>query len=570
MTQSTPYRDARVLMNVKVPMRDGINLATTVYLPLEEGSYPVVLVRTAYNRVPFSGADFAQRGMAFVVQDVRGRYGSEGEFYPWTSETNDGLDTLEWIANQPWCDGHIGMFGDSYLAGVQLAVAAPGHRCLTALNPRFICLDPWRHAFYFDGVFSLALVYSWLVFEVGARSAEASLMDRFDVGGLLRQLPLLTLDEKAGHGVVQPYRDYVSHWTRDEYWQALDWGKDIAQTKSPMLLTAGWYDYYAGEAFRIYLEAQKQPAEPQTAPRHRVIVGPWMHGINGTSRLGHVDFGPASLQENDSTVRWLECMLTGGTVEEFQQAPIRIFTMGANEWHDEYEWPLARTQFKNYYLHSNGAANSLHGDGRLSAETPQSEQPDRYTYDPEYPVPTFGGNHSVGPYNPGLWEIALAGPYDQRPIERRDDVLVYTSDELTEDTEVTGPIIVKLFAASSAPDTDWVARLCDVLPDGRSINLAEGVIRARFRARDWANPELLEPERVYEYTIDLQAMSNVFLKGHRMRIDITSSSFPLWDRNLNTGESQATGTEYRRAEQTILHDADHPSHIILPLIPRRS
>lgn len=566
MNQASPYRDARLFMNVKVPMRDGVNLATTIYLPLEEGSYPVVLVRTAYNRVPVGGADFARRGMAFVVQDVRGRYASEGEFYPWTSEREDGLDTLEWIANQPWCDGNIGMFGDSYLAGVQLAVAAPGHRSLKALNPRFICLDPWQHAFYFDGVFSLALVYSWLVFEVGSRSAEALLMDQFDVGGLLRQLPILTLDERAGHGVVPAYRDYVTRSTRDEYWQANSWDTDLEATKSPMLLTGGWYDYYAGEAFRTWQAACREPADPQVASQHRVIIGPWTHGVNGSSRLGHVDFGPNSRQEDDSTVRWLECMLRGGKAEEFQQAPIRIFVMGVNEWHDEYEWPLARTQFTNYYLHSKGDANSLHGGGGLSTAKPADEAVDRYIYDPEYPVPTFGGNHSVGPYNPGLYELALPGPYDQRPIERRDDVLVYTSDEMSEDTEVSGPVIMKLFARTNVPDTDWLARICDVDPGGRSINIAEGVIRARFRSRDFSKEELLEPNQVYEYTIDLQAMSNVFKKGHRIRIDITSSNFPLWDRNLNTGEHNGTSSRYQRAEQTILHDAEHPSHIILPLI----
>jgi len=557
MSSPSQFKDMRVVVNEKVPMRDGIRIATTIFLPLGDGPFPVVLVRTAYNRMGFNGADFAQRGMALVVQDTRGRYGSEGEYYPFTAETNDGLDTLDWIAAQTWCNGHIGMFGDSYLAATQLAVMAPGHANLTAVNPRFMAGDLWQHGYFFDGVFTLALTFSWLCLEVGSRSSEASILPAFDVQGLLRQLPLLTIDEKMGCGVVPAYRDYVSHETRDKFWQDQSYRATLNQNTVPALLTCGWYDYYAGETFLNY-EALCQ-ASPELAAKHRVIIGPWMHGINGTSQLGELDFGPESLQENDSTTRWLECMLKGGEPGDFQEAPIRIFIMGENKWRDEWEWPLARTQFTPYYLHS---------EGGFSRSQPGTEPTDNYIYDPADPVPTLGGNHSVGPYNPGLYELALPGPYNQAPTEARDDVLVYTSDVLPEDTEVTGPVIMKLFAATSARDTDWVVRLCDVYPDGRSINICEGVIRARFQERQWDRPKLLEPGQVYEYTIDLQAISNLFKKGHRLRLQITSSNFPLWDRNLNTGESVATGVEIQIAEQTIYHDAEHPSHLILPIIPR--
>jgi len=567
MTSPSQYQEMRVIVNEKVPMRDGVRLATTIFLPLEEGQYPAVLVRTAYNRMGFNGSDFTRRGMALVVQDTRGRYGSEGDFYPFTAETDDGLDTLDWLAAQPWCNGRVGMFGDSYLAGTQLAVMAPGHKSLAALNPRFMTGDPWRHAYYFDGVFTLALTFSWLCLEVGSRSSEANILPAFDVPGLLRQLPLLTIDEKMGCGIVQPYRDYLTHEARDEYWQALSWREELGQTKAPTLLTGGWYDYYAGETFLNYEALQQAPATPELAAQHRVIVGPWMHGINGTSQLGELDFGPESLQENDSTTRWLECLLKGGDPSEFQEAPLRIFVMGENTWRDEWEWPLQRTQFTNFYLHSDGGANTAQGTGVLRRDVPDHQQPDRYTYDPDNPVPTLGGNHSVGPYNPGLYELALPGPYDQQPTEAREDVLVYTSDILEEDLEVTGPVMMKLYAASSAPDTDFVARLCDVYPDGRSINIAEGTIRARFREREWHRSSLLEPGRVYEYIIDLQATSNLFRKGHRLRLQITSSNFPLWDRNLNTGAPVATGVDWQTADQIIHHDTAYPSHLILPVIP---
>jgi putative CocE/NonD family hydrolase len=287
-----------------------------------------------------------------------------------------------------------------------------------------------------------------------------------------------------------------------------------------------------------------------------MLIGPWTHGIGGAT-LGELDFGPAAKLDYDPSVRWLECLLKDGSPADAQKAPVRIFVMGANQWRDENEWPLARTRYVKFYLRAGGG---------LSAAAPGAESPDRYLYDPADPVMTLGGNHSVGPYNPGLYDVVKPGPYDQRPLEARRDVLVYTSAALERDTEVTGPVILKLYAASSARDTDFVAKLTDVYPDGRSLNITEGVIRARFREDVWGRPKLLEPGRVYEYTLDLQVTSNVFLAGHRIRLDIMSSNFPLWDRNLNTGNDPGADTTLQTAEQTICHDAQRPSHLVLPLI----
>jgi len=547
-------------------MRDGIRLEATIALPPGAGPFPVVLVRTAYNRTGQFGRDFTERGMTFVVQDVRGRYGSEGDWYPFVNEAEDGHDTLKWISEQPWCDGKIGMFGASYLAATQFYAAPTGSPYLAALNPMFMSGDLWRRAYYCDGVFSLALTFSWLCFEVGSRTSSAGLMPAFDVGRLLRELPLLTLDEKGGCGEVPQYRDYVRHSCRDEMWQALNVRETADRFGAPALLTGGWYDYYAGETFKNYRALVDKAPTAELAASHRVIVGPWTHGINAASKLGQVDFGPGALKENDSTARWLDCMLNGGDASQFQKAPIRVFVMGANCWRDESEWPPARAKFTKLYLDSRGRANSLLGDGSLSRDIPEGDSADQFVYDPENPVPTLGGNHSVGPYNPGLYELALPGPYDQRPVERRDDVLVFTSEELDEDVEVTGPVEVKLFAATSARDTDFVARLCDVYPDGRSINITEGVIRARFRGREWGCPELVESGQVLEYAIELQPTSNVFKKGHRIRLDITSSNFPLWDRNLNTGNEPGTDTEMQAAEQTIHHGSEYASHVVLPIV----
>ncbi|NPV46562.1 MAG: CocE/NonD family hydrolase [Armatimonadetes bacterium] len=552
-------RDCRILRNVRVPMRDGVTLATTVYLPLGEGPWPVVLVRTAYNRVPIIGTGFAQKGMAFVSQDVRGRYDSEGAWYPFTAEERDGFDTLEWLVSQPWCNGRVGMFGDSYLAATQFYAALSGHPALAALNPRFMAGDCWKRAYYCDGAFSLGLTWSWLCFETCARTSEAALMPCFDVRGILQSLPLLTIDEASGAAPVREYRDYVTHSRYGELWDVLNVRQRFDRVRAPMLLTGGWYDYYAGETFYNYLALRQQAPTPELRDSHRVIVGPWTHGVNASSTLGEVDFGPEALRKNGHTERWLEGLLAGKAPADILPAPLRLFVMGANEWRDEWEWPLARTHYTDYFLRAGGG---------LSPTPPGEEEPDRYTYDPADPVPTRGGNHSIGPYNPGLYELAPPGPYDQRPIEARDDVLVYTSDELAEDLEVTGPVTVTLYASSSAPDTDFVARLCDVHPDGRSINITEGVIRARFREGVWGAPTLMEPGQVYEFSLDLQATSNVFRRGHRLRLDVTSSCFPLWDRNLNTGEDPATATRMAVARQTIHHDETYPSRITLPVIPR--
>lgn len=549
--------DCRILRHVRVPLRDGVTLATDVYLPPAEGRYPVVLVRTAYNRTYNFDSYFPQHGIVLVVQDCRGRYDSGGDHVPFIHEADDGADTLDWLTAQPWCDGRIGMYGPSYLAAVQFAVAPSGNPALRALNPSFMAGDCWKHAYYVDGVFSLALTWSWLCFECVARVSEALLLPRFNVAALLKQLPLLTLDEASGAAPVPAYRAYLTHQRYDAFWQQLNARTQMDRYRVPVLLTGGWYDNYAAETYANYLALREHAPTPALRDSHRVIVGPWPHGIAG-AKLGELDFGEQACAENDHPHRWLDCLLHDGTPADFQAAPIRLFVMGINQWRDEYEWPLARARATAVYLQAGGT---------LSTQPPASPAtPDSYDYDPANPAPTLGGNHSVGPYNPGLFELASWGPFDQRPIEARPDVLVFTTDVLPRDTEVTGPIVLKLYASSSARDTDFVARLCDVYPDGRSMNITEGVIRARYREDVWGAPQLLQPGEIYQFTIDLQVTSNVFLAGHRLRLAITSSSFPLWDRNLNTGNDPATDTHMLVAHQTIYHDAEHPSHLVLPII----
>jgi len=552
-------KNCRPQFDVKVPMRDGVVLATSVFLPLTGGPYPVVLVRTAYNRNGYMDNTFPAGGIAYVVQDCRGRYDSEGSFEPFINEPADGFDTLEWIGRQPWCNGRIGMFGDSYLAAVQLAVGPMGNRFLKALNPRFMAMDCWKHAFYVDGAFSLALVWSWLVFESGTRTTRAHVMPFFDVPHLIRGLPLLTLDEASGFGPVKAYREYVTNSQFGPTWERFNYDRNYEHYTMPVLLTGGWYDNYPAAVFTAYLGLRRHAPNARLRDSHRVIIGPWPHGVNPGSQLGELDYGPDATLENDSTQRWLTCILKDGTPEQFQAAPIRIFVMGINRWRDEMEWPLARTRFTDYFLRADGVL----APGRPGA----GEAPDRYVYDPADPVPTLGGNHSIGQYNPGLYEMVKPGPFDQRPVEARADVLTFTTPVLQHDTEVTGPVAMKLWASTSARDTDFVARLTDVYPDGRSINITEGVIRGRFRENVWGAPSLLEPDKPYEFTIDMQVTSNVFKAGHKIRVDITSSNFPLWSRNHNTGSDPATDTVLQSARQCIYHDEARPSRIILPIVP---
>ena len=560
MSEPAIGRECRMLRHVMVPMRDGVELATSVYLPPAAGRYPAVLVRTAYNRVGIYASFFPAHGLALVTQDCRGRYASEGRHYPFVSEPDDGEDTLTWIAAQPWCDGRIGMFGDSYLAAVQFLVGPRGHPALKALNPRFMADDCWKHAYYCDGAFSLGLTWTWLCFECVGRGSEAGLLPRFDVEQLLRHhRPLLTLDEASGAGVVPHYRDYLRHGQFDAHWELLRLKHQYARFTCPALLTGGWYDNYAAEAVRTWQGLRDHAPTPALRAAHRLLLGPWSHGIHGGSKLGELDFGPAATRENDATFRWLDTLLHDRAPAEFMPLPVRYFTMGVNEWRDAADWPPPGTRCVPYYLRAGGAlAPAAPGAG---------EAPDLYRYDPQDPAPTRGGNHSIGPYNPGLFEWVGVGPYDQHPVEARADVRSYTTPPLARDLEVTGPVVVKLHASTTARDTDFVARLCDVYPDGRSIGIAEGILRARFRNDVWGQPTLLEPGRVYEFTIDLQVTSNVFRAGHCLRLDVTSSSFPLWAPNQNTGNDPATDTAFVVAEQTLYHDAARPSHVLLPVAP---
>ena len=568
----------RITLDVKIPMRDGVQTSADIYFPEGDGPFPVILVRTPYDNMPLAekGLVFARRGYIYVAQDNRGRYDSEGEFYPWHQEVEDGYDTRKWIANQPWCNGKIGTVGGSYLGMVQWLGVLESSDYLTAMMPSVTPIDGWIWGNqYVNGAYQLALNHGW---GFGTTNRTRQPTGMHDWMKLHRFLPLIET-AKVATGAENPFiRDWIKHPTYDDYWRKISAEDKFAKINVPIYNLAGWFDAYPAAAFRGFAGMRKHARSEEIRRSQRILVGPWPHAISRSSRTGEVDFGPDAVIESlegllghnapdHLALRWFDYWLKGIDNGIMNEPPVRIFVMGANVWRDEHEWPLARTQFTNFYLHSQGNANSLHGgDGALSVTSPgEDESPDQYSYDPENPVYERGGNFSYSIAGVG-GSSELSGPFDQRPNERRDDVLVYTSEPLTEDLEVTGPLTCKLYISSSAPDTDFVVRLVDVHPDGRALNYSEGILRVRYR-ESWESPQLMEPGQVYAITIEMQPTSLVFKKGHRIRVDVTSSDFPHFDRNPNTGHEFGMDAEVQIAEQTIYHNTKYPSHIVLPVIP---
>ncbi len=568
-------RDCRLIRQASIPMRDGVKLTATIFLPKEEGSYPVVLQRTPYSRLGWlAGAEqWARAGYVFICQDVRGRYDSEGTFDFLAQESNDTPDTVAWIHHQPWCNGKVGMMGPSYLACVQLygVTRGRGGEMPDALLPSFVGGNAWKRGFYCGGPLSLFLA-AGLNFECAARIGDSASMRYHDMAALCRHLPLRTMDMATGGGEIPLWRAFMDHPSYDDFWKRYRTDEGSERFTMPTLIMGGWYDYYPATAVAQWQNMVAHAGPGDAGGRHRLIIGPWghHHGLEPTKDGQFaIDFGPESkFDEQRIYHAWFDRVFKGlPPGDGLGDRPIRIFVMGRNVWRDEDEWPLARTRSTEFFLHSGGKANTRHGDGRLDRDAPKDEPADRYLYDPADPVPSHGGNHSVGPWSDSYKKLIWCGPTDHRPIEERQDVLVYSTPPLEEDLEVTGNIVLKLWAASSARDTDFVGRLVDVHPDGRAINITEGVIRARYRDGDGSKPKLIDPDVPLEYTIDLQVTSNVFLKGQRVRIEVTSSNFPLWDRNLNNGEDPNTSTTFQSASQVILHDAAHPARLILPVIP---
>jgi len=587
--------DQQITLDFDVPakMRDGATLRANIYRPAGEGLWPVLLTRLPYGKdLPIGGsvidpAQVARRGYVVIVQDTRGRFTSEGEWMPFINEALDGVDTIEWASRLPYSNGIVGMYGISYFGFTQWSAAVHQPSALKAIVPVQTWNDPFNGVMFRGGALELGSSGSWQLMmglDVLIRR------HRGDPQALGRSIYLLAKEMdalgKLGYWSL-PLREFgplkrheIAPFFFENFSRPMDREHPLTQpmiirgkhenVTVPALNVGGWYDIFLQDTIN-HFKLMREQGSTQEARQSKLIIGPWAHGAF-TNPIGEMNFGFGSsaafidLQIDfvSLQVRWFDHWLKGIDTGMLNEAPIKLFVMGTNVWRDEQEWPLARAVETRYYLHSNGHANTLHGNGYLTTDLPDAEEPssDHYAYDPTTPVMTRGGALLMSPEYP-------AGPYDQRPTESREDILVYTTGELKEDLEVTGPITVHLWAISSAPDTDFVARLVDVHPDGYAQNLTDGIIRARYRnfARGEA-PSLIEPGRAYEYEIDLWATSNVFRAGRRIRLDVTSSNFPRWDRNPNTGHEFGADTELSVAHQTIMHDRERPSYVMLPIVPR--
>ena len=588
----------QLVEQVMVPMRDGTRLATNVYVPERSGGpWPALLLRTPYGSGPESAWHEAAQllaawGYAVVNQDVRGRYLSEGHFEA-ESEGADGYDTIAWVRAQPWCNGKVGMYGPSYMAWTQFAAARQHPPGLTALfavvgDHYWQQFSQWgRH----HGVLRQLDLQSWFLgvaVEDSRVQATASVLAQFQAA--FTRLPdlqawrdapregaypildsVLTVPAWADvwplreWPLLKPVPDYFAAWQRnfaDPGPAAAPVPGDSENIEVPTFLVGGWFDLFLAGTIASYQSLVANAPDERAARAHRLLIGPWGHSLHA-EMSGEIGAGAdADLDQLDVQRRWFDHWLRQPDPDFDVEPPVRYYTMGANTWRTCCKWPPGGITYTPYYLHSPGdrAAHRANARGTLSRRSATWDHPQRYTYDPRRPVPTRGGNTVGLPW----------GSYDQRPVtgEARDDVLSFTGEPLTAPLEVTGPVQAVLYASSSALDTDFTVKLLDVRPDGRMLNVCAGIIRARYRSAGQDSPAPLQPERVYRFDVDLLATSYLFRPGHRLRVDISSSNFPQFDRNANTGQPLGTDrrADARTAQQTIYHDALRPSHILLPVI----
>jgi uncharacterized protein len=565
----------KVDRNVAAKMRDGVTLRADIYHPDAAGTYPVLLQRTPYNKLGWGGdSSFffkaAARGYVVVVQDVRGRFSSAGDWYPFLHEAEDGYDTIEWAATLPYSNGKVGMFGGSYVGATQLLAATTHPPHLAGICPVVTASnyhDGWT---YQGGAFEQWFNESWasgLSQDTLNRYVQkvTNARDGEDVLPLTNY-PLYNLPTPGAVNATTPaiapyFLDWLAHPNFDDYWKRWNIEDHYADIRVPSVHTAAWYDIFLGGSLRNYVGLKSRAGTEEARKGQRLLVTIGGHAGNGRI-IGEINFGPEAekFDEDENTLRWYDFLFKNVQNDFTSPKPVKIFVMGINQWREEDDWPLARAKSTKYFMHSQGAANSSRGNGSLSTVAPRAENPDKFTYDPGKPVPTIGGplccdgTHLAG------------GPFQQHTVEERDDVLVYSTPPLEQNLEVTGPVRLEFFASSSAVDTDFTAKLVDVSPDGSAYNLTEGILRAKYRVSQ-ETPTPLTPGKVYPLAIDLWATSNVFLAGHRIRLEVSSSNFPRFDRNLDTGESAATAGKWAAAVNTIFHDAAHPSALVLPIVP---
>jgi putative CocE/NonD family hydrolase len=555
--ESKPEYQVKIDFNQRVKMRDGVELSVDIYRPESSGRFPVILARTPYNKGSefknqvylTEGRYFAARGYVYVAMDVRGRGDSDGKYTPQRNEGLDGYDSIEWCAKQPWSTGKVGTIGASYLGYDQwlAAVHQPPHLAT------MVVLTTPPDPFVESPTGLQSPTYISLYHFVSGHVLQN--MNSVDWNSVYLHLPIYTMDDAVGHHI--PYwRDVVDHPGISDWWDPLIYQNKFARVNVPVMDVSGWYDDEQAGATMNYIGMTKEGPE---SFRHsqKLLMGPWPHAVNSSSKLGPIDFGPTGVIDlSGYELRWFDAWLKGADDGITKEKPVRIFLMGENKWVDEDDWPIPGTKMTKYFLHSKGSANSFYGNGTLSTETGGAEKPDHYSYDPLNPVPMI--------MDPTFAQ--LGGPDDYRPVERRDDVLVFTAEPFSKDVNVCGPVRVQLFASTSAKDTDFTGKVLDVWPNGFAQRLSDGIVRARYR-NGGDKPSLVTPGQIYSYDIDLWNTCQQFKKGHSIRLEVSSSTFPKYDRNQNTGEALGKTSNTVVAQQTIYHDDQHPSYILIPIAP---
>ncbi|MFC0026945.1 CocE/NonD family hydrolase [Neobacillus cucumis] len=569
--------------NVPCKMRDGVILYADIYRPNKEGRFPVLLTRLPYSKdLPYYSHRYldtnrlVENGFIVIIQDVRGRFQSEGDFQPFRQEANDGFDTVEWAAAFPYSTGKVGMFGLSYYGYTQLLAATKKPPHLAAIFPAMTLNDQRNGVSYRNGAYQLGFTETWALESIAPDLLKRKYENPVERKREIQKIAdyLNRLDDLYGFAPIKqwpPLKELgIADYFFEELSQSLEnedyWGQSSIADKYrdlqvPAFHLGGWHDCFIGPTLTNYIEMNK------TGPHQKLIVGPWGHGYF-SSVQGEVFYGVHASGDwidlekdiTDLHIHWFNHWLKGIDIGLETEPPVKIFVMGINQWRDEMEWPLKRTVYTNFYLQSNGKANIKNGDGRLSLTQPTDGATDCFIYNPNHPVPTKGGRTLFfGPMT--------MGPLNQHEIEEREDVLVYSSAPLTDPVEVTGNVKVKLWASSDAKDTDFTAKLVDADSNGNAIILAEGIVNAKYRNSFIPEEELAG--EVVEYEIDLWATSNVFLPGHRITLEISSSSFPHYLPNPNTGESLIESDLRIKARQTIYHNKQYPSHLILPIVPAK-
>lgn len=564
LAQGGPSAQERILIDhhKAIRLRDGVTVYADVYRPSRDGRFPTIVVRTPYGvqrenvGVHDRMIQLARMGYAVVNTDVRGRYESEGEWDPFRFEARDGYDVVEWAAKQPWSNGKVATQGGSYLGHVQWATLGEQPPSLVAAFPAVASTNLYKNWITHGGAFHLAFNFGWGVVRMPYRimqpqwyftGPDAAPELRYEK--LLLHLPLETMDEQAFQHPVKHWRDWLAHESYDAYWKAVSDEEKFSKVNVPVMTQGGWFDIFLPGTIDGFVGVRQKGANERARSLTRMVIGPWGHGPS--RKYGDLDFGP----DADRTLfqyetRWHDFHLKGIANGVDTEPPVQIFYMGINRWRGEQEWPVPGTQYTRWHLQPGG--------GLAPAAPTAADASTTYRYDPNDPVPTTGGNNCCG-------SPTIAGPVDQKPLDGRKDIVRFTSDVLKEPVTIGGPVSMDLHATTDGRDTDWMVKLIDVYPDGKAYPMAEGIIRARFR-EGLDKLQLLTPGQAYRYTVDMVGTAVVFQPGHRIRVDITSSNFPQFDRNLNTGDPLGKGTQPRVAQQTIHHSASRPSAIVLPVV----